>query len=291
MTLPIFAHISVWWKMIRPLNLLIIALTQISIRIFCVVAIDAPLVDWYNDIVFWKILGATLCVSAAGYIINDYYDIKIDLINKPKDVVIGKNIHRRGAILGHFFVNFIGLLLGFWANIWVGIICFFCEFFLWAYSSILKPLPLIGNVLVGFLTASSIWLLIIPYYFVNSKTYNIFIFGIFAFFITIVREIIKDMEDIKGDQAHSCKTLPIIWGIKRTKNVIYVFVSILIVILLSTYFSFGGFITLYFYIFIVPLLCIFMFLLNQALHKKEYHFLSVFCKMIMFLGILGMILI
>ncbi len=291
MTLPVFANVFVWWKMIRPTNLLIIALTQISVRVFCVIADNKSLPNWYEDFVFWKIVVATLCVAAAGYVINDYYDIKIDIINKPKEVVIGKQIHRRGAILGHFFINFIGLLFGFWANIIVGIVCFFCEFFLWAYSSILKPLPLIGNLMVGFLTAGAIWILTIPYITINTKTNNILIFGLFAFFITIIREIIKDMEDIKGDQMHHCKTLPIVLGMKKTKNIIYIFVFILIIILLSVYFTFGGFITLYFYIFIIPLLSIFIYLLKKAEHKKDYHFLSVFCKMIMFLGILGMILL
>ncbi|TAE76011.1 MAG: prenyltransferase [Bacteroidetes bacterium] len=291
MYLPIFANVFVWWKMIRPINLLIIVLTQISIRIFCVISKDNSLPNWYEDVIFWKIVAATLCVAAAGYVINDYYDIKIDIINKPKDVVIGKKIHRRGAILGHFCINFIGLLFGFSADIKIGIICFFCEFFLWAYSSILKPLPLVGNVLIGFLTGSSIYILSIPYDDNNIKSNSILVFSVFAFFITIVREIIKDMEDIKGDEMHQCKTLPIVLGIQKTKNIVYVFTISLILLLFSVYFSFSGFIALYFCIFIIPLLFVFMYLLNKAIHKQEYHFLSIFAKMIMFLGILGMILI
>jgi 4-hydroxybenzoate polyprenyltransferase len=283
--LPILAHFSIWWKMIRFKNLLIILLTQILSRIFLINSQEySPF--WFTDVVFWAICGATICVAAAGYIINDYYDSKIDTINKPDKVLIGKYVHRRGAILVHFSLNFLGLLLGFWANIWVGIVCFLCEFFLWAYSSMLKPTALAGNVMVGFLTAGSLWIFIIPY---SNSSHYIGIFGMFALFISIIREIIKDMEDVKGDKEFGCKTLPIIWGIRKTKIILYIFNAILITLLLSTYFTLSFYLVVYFYSVLIPSLLIFIFFIQKADKKADFSFLSNLCKIIMILGVLGMV--
>src|SRR5688572_15521391 len=139
---------------------------------------------------------STIIIAAAGYIINDYYDVKIDYINKPERVVIGRNIPRRYAILFHVLLSGAGILLAFFLSWRIVAVNVVSVFLLWLYSNNLKRLPFIGNLTVAFLTGLSVWMLEIYYRTGNSL---VLIYASFAFFMTLVREIIKDMEDLKGD--------------------------------------------------------------------------------------------
>src|SRR5690606_34862812 len=104
------------------------------------------------DINLLLLVLSTLLIAAAGYIINDYYDVKIDYINKPKRVVVGRILKRRGVMVAHTILNFMGILIGFYLSIWVGIISVGSAFMLWWYSNQLKRLPFIGNFFIAVLT-------------------------------------------------------------------------------------------------------------------------------------------
>lgn len=264
-------------------NLLIIAIAQYFTVAFLV---DRSLVlDWH----LFALSCSTVIIAAAGYIINDYYDVKIDLINKPERVVVGRGVSRRYAILLHTVLSVSGVFLGFILDWKIGVINFFSVFMLWVYSNLLKRLPFVGNFVVAFLTAGSIalpWLL----YPFAGKT-NILIYTLFAFFMTLVREIIKDMEDLKGDNTFGCKTLPIVWGLRKTKNLIYIltfcFISSVFLIdmlvepLPMSYFS----------IFLFAPVAWLTIRLVRADTKKDFYKLSQLCKLIMVLGIFSMALI
>ncbi|MFM8739783.1 MAG: geranylgeranylglycerol-phosphate geranylgeranyltransferase [Cytophagales bacterium] len=231
---------------------------------------------------------ATVFIAAAGYIINDYYDIKIDLINKPERVVIGKTITRRYAILFHTVISVTGVVLGFLINWKIGVINFVSAFLLWLYSNNLKRQPLIGNVLVSLLTALSVFVLVFLY---EQFHVLVFVYALFAFFMTLIREVVKDMEDVKGDNTFGCKTLPIVWGIRRTKVLLYVLIAILscVVVLLDFYQL--NIPLIYF----VPMLFLPMAFLMVRLvvadTKLQFYQLSQLCKLIMLLGIVSMIFI
>jgi 4-hydroxybenzoate polyprenyltransferase len=228
---------------------------------------------------------ATLMVAAGGYIINDYYDVKIDLINKPQRVVIGKSITRRYAILFHTLLSLGGVLLGLFLSWKIAALNFVSATLLWWYSNNLKRQPFVGNLVVALLTGIAIWLVDSLY-----KTGHLLIvtYASFAFFITLIREIIKDMEDLKGDQTFGCQTLPIVWGMRKTKQVIYVILTIflLTVLLLNLYFD--NLPTNYFLLFLfVPMLW-FVVRLVAADTKRDFAWLSSFCKLILLLGIFSM---
>ncbi|MFM8832246.1 MAG: geranylgeranylglycerol-phosphate geranylgeranyltransferase [Cytophagales bacterium] len=231
---------------------------------------------------------ATVFIAAAGYIINDYYDIKIDLINKPERVVIGKTITRRYAILFHTVISVTGVVLGFLINWKIGVINFVSAFLLWLYSNNLKRQPLIGNVLVSLLTGLSVFVLVFLY---EQFHVLVFVYALFAFFMTLIREVVKDMEDVKGDNTFGCKTLPIVWGIRRTKVLLYVLIAILscVVVLLDFYQL--NIPLIYF----VPMLFLPMAFLMVRLvvadTKLQFYQLSQLCKLIMLLGIVSMIFI
>ena len=143
-----------------------------------------------------------MAVAAAGYIINDYYDVKIDYINEPDRVVIGKNITRRFAILFHVLLSLLGILIGAYLSWSVTALNVVSVFLLWLYSNSLKRLPFVGNLTVALLTGAAVYSVDILY---RSGNALIGVYAVFAMFITLVREIIKDIEDLKGDNTFGCR--------------------------------------------------------------------------------------
>jgi 4-hydroxybenzoate polyprenyltransferase len=272
------------FRLTRFWNLAIIALAQYFTAYFLFNQRQAV----FTDIWLFLLSGSTILIAAAGYIINDYYDIKIDLINKPDRVVIGKTITRRFAILFHTVISFFGVAAGLLINWKVGALNFACAFLLWLYSNNLKRLPLIGNVVVAFLTGLSIFMLVFLY---NQYLPFVVVYSLFAFFMTLIREVVKDMEDMKGDTTFGCKTLPIVWGIRKTKSFVYVIVVIFSILVLWLDYRELKISWIYF----IPLLflpmSVLVFRLIKADTKKEFYQLSQLCKIIMLLGIISMVFI
>ena len=279
--------IAAFFRLVRLNNLLIIVVTQYMARVFLV----GPKTEWISYIFDFKqflLVFATVCIAAAGYIINDYFDIKIDLVNKPREVIIGKIIKRRWAILSHQILNFVGISIGFYLGLKVFIINVFAVSALWFYSERFKRQAFIGNFVVAFLTAFSLIVLAV-YYKQNEMLVNIY--ALFAFSISLIREIIKDMEDIRGDARYGCRTLPIIWGIRRTKILLYVFIVIFVSILFFMAYSLHN---QYLIMIFSGSIIVFTWLINKlywADRKKDFTLLSRICKIIMLGGIASMIFV
>lgn len=269
-------------KLTRFWNLMIIGFAQ-YFTAGCLIGTHT-LTDWR----LFLLTSTTIMIAAAGYIINDYYDVKIDLVNKPDRVVIGKTITRRYAILFHSALSTTGVFLGFLLSWKIAVINFFSAFFLWLYSNQLKRQPFIGNLVVAMLTGISVQVVDVLY---QSNNPLIFIYSIFAFFMTLVREIIKDMEDLKGDHTFGCKTLPIVWGLRRTKFIIYVILAIFSITVLTLNEIYSQLPLLYFLLFLFPPLLWLLFRLIRADTVKDFARLSSFCKIIMVMGIVSMFFI
>jgi len=269
-------------RLTRFWNLVIIGMSQYFAAIFL---IDRELLfDWR----LFLLASSTAIIAGAGYIINDYYDIKIDLINKPERVVIGKSITRRYALFFHSVLSLVGVALGFLLGWKVGVIHFLSVFLLWWYSNSLKRQPFIGNFVVAWLTSISIVLVNILYDLTNPL---VVIYALFAFFMTLIREIVKDMEDLKGDNTFGCKTLPIIWGIRKTKWIIYVLLVLLgaSVVLLNE--GYSQLPLSYFLIFLYIPLGLLLVRLIRADTRKDFYWLSQWCKIIMLFGVVSMVFI
>jgi 4-hydroxybenzoate polyprenyltransferase len=266
-------------RLTRAGNLFIIALSQYFTAAMLINA--STIRDWR----LFVLSLSTVLIAAGGYIINDYYDIKIDLVNKPERVVIGKGITRRYAILFHSVLSIAGVLLGFFVNWRISIINFFCVFLLWWYSNELKRHPFIGNVVVALMTAIAVMMVDALF---HTGNLLIVIYASFAFFMTLIREIIKDMEDLKGDHTFGCRTLPIIWGFRKTKFLIYGIMAIFSISVMLLNFYFTRLPEYYFLIFLFPLLVVLLIRLIRADTKKDFAWLSGFCKIIMLLGIFSL---
>lgn len=266
-------------RLTRFWNLLIIGLAQYCTAGFLIST------ETIFDIRLFLLSTSTILIAAAGYIINDYYDVKIDLINKPERVIIGKGITRRYALLFHTLLSVTGVAIGFLLNWKIGVTNFICAFLLWLYSNALKRLPFVGNLTVALLTGLSIFIVNLLY---PPMVVLVSIYSLFAFFITMVREIIKDLEDLRGDDTFGCKTLPIVWGIRGTKFFTYFLLAlfVLLVIVLHqwstplpiNFFSWSLF---------LPIVMLVGWLV-RADTRRDFYQLSQFCKVIMLAGILSM---
>lgn len=265
-------------------NLIILALAQYFTVLF-LIAPESQL-EYITDIKLFFLSLSTILIAAAGYIINDYYDVKIDYINKPERVIVGKVLKRRVVMASHTIINLIGIALGFIVSPWIALINFGSALLLWLYSNQLKRLPFVGNIVVAFLAGLSIYILEIYY-----DTNNIFIiaYALFAIGYTLIREVVKDIEDLKGDQTFGCKTIPVVYGIRKTKIMLYVF-SIFFALKLSLMINWISS-TMFVWLIIgnAIALAIISYMLFAADTKKQFHQLSTFTKVIMLIGILTMV--
>ncbi|WP_421828998.1 geranylgeranylglycerol-phosphate geranylgeranyltransferase [Larkinella sp.] len=283
-TPPFYVYILGFLRLIRVQNLLIIVGTQYFARITLI----GPRDDWTGLLLEPKLFLlslSTVLIAAAGYIINDYFDIKIDLINKPDRVIIGRYLKRQIAMGLHQGMNFLGVVIGFYLSKWVFVVNVLSVTLLWFYSSNFKRQPFIGNFIVALLTALSLIVLAVFY---RQQVDLLLIYALFSFVITLVREIIKDMEDVKGDARFGCRTLPIVWGLRRTKQLLYSIIAAFILSLFTIAHSLQN--EQLFWMFVILLVPIawLVYRLVRADTKRDFAYLSSHCKLIMLIGVVSM---
>ncbi|HCM76439.1 MAG TPA: prenyltransferase [Cytophagales bacterium] len=277
-----FLFFKALFRLTRFWNLIIIGIAQYFTAYFLV---------GYDTLTDWRLLllsVSTMMIAAAGYIINDYYDVKIDLINKPERVVIGKSITRRYAIFFHTVLSLSGVAVGLLLSWQIALVNFMSAFLLWLYSNNLKRQPFIGNFAIGLLTAFSVLVVNLLYQPFNSL---ILIYALFALAMTLVREIIKDMEDWKGDNTFGCKTIPIIWGLRKTKLLLYVLLILFTALVIMVNTIYVGLPIYYFIAFLFLPLGYLVARLIRADTIRDFARLSSLCKLILLLGIISMSLV
>lgn len=275
------------FSLIRLPNLVIIGLCQVLVQV-CLLQPQVPIAEVLQNQNFYLLLLATFCVAAAGYIINDYYDVKIDAINKPKRLVVGKGVNRRQAMVAHLLLSAIGVLVGFTLSYAVGFINAGAVLLLWGYSAQLKKMLLLGNLTIAFLSATMLLVVSVN---VGADNKAVWAYALFAFIISLIREIIKDMEDVKGDASFGCRTLPIVTGIPGSKWMLYalmvIFYATVVSAIIYRYHDvlFGLYMV---FLVMVPSLFFLRYIVT-ADRKKDFSRLSGWCKSIMLMGILSML--
>jgi 4-hydroxybenzoate polyprenyltransferase len=231
---------------------------------------------------------STVLVAAAGYIINDYFDVKIDQVNKPEEVIIGRFIRRRHAMFAHQILNVSAAVISFTVSFKVFVVNVIAMTVLWFYASIFKKKPFIGNFLVAGLTASSLVVMAV-YYTENDLLINIY--AVFAFGITLIREIIKDIEDTRGDKKFGSATLPIIWGIRKTKYLLFFFMAGFIATVVFMGWTLENKnLNIAFLLLGIPFIYL-AFQVYFADRKLHFSKLSTWIKLIMVFGILSMVVV
>lgn len=238
-----------FFRLIRPINLLVIVLTMYGIRVFFIPYLSEDVLlkrsHPHEALDYFLLVFSTVLIAAAGNIINDYFDVKADRINKPNKLIIGKHIKPRWAIVSHWTLNFIAFSIACyltWAyeTFWYVFIHLLSINVLWFYSMYFKRRFLIGNLFIAALTGLVPLLcgihflgLTTPFHSanfmsdfkeganwisqLNLKIFFVVALAFFASCLNLVREIVKDMEDVEGDQLLKAKTIPIILGISRAR--------------------------------------------------------------------------
>lgn len=290
-------QLSAFLNLIRWKNLLLIVYTQLVIKysFFTSFSTETNL----TTIQFITLVLAVLFITAAGYIINDIYDIEADKINKPQKLVVTKYISVETAKKLYMYINTIGISLGVLISLSIqkpslSFIFIVATLLLYYYSKKLKSLPLIGNFTVASLVTLNVFILVL-FDLNNSIISNnnfvlttILIVSFFAFCINLIREIVKDIEDINGDYTFNMNTLPILLGRKRTKyiaTILSVFPLIILVLFVAFYSDEFRFASAYTIIFIILPLLYITLKLPKTSSKKGFHKLSNILKIVMFLGI------
>jgi 4-hydroxybenzoate polyprenyltransferase len=290
--------IATYFKLIRWKNLLLITYLYILIKYLLFKTLGTE--TYLNNFQFLLLLIAVICITAAGYIINDIYDVKTDLINKPSKVIISKFISHEKGLQWYKITNVIGIILGVGLSINIekptaAFIFLSTSLLLYFYAKKLKSLPIIGNLTVSVLTAFSVLLLpLFEFNFLIKSEIQQSIFklvcllAIFAFFLNLIREIIKDIEDIDGDYSLKMNTLPILIGRYRSKLFaagLCLFPLLLLVYIITNYSNTYTLTVLYLLFFtFIPLLYT-MLKIRSIKSKKEFHKISNYLKAIMFLGV------
>ena len=304
--------VGAFLKMIRLPNLFFIALTQILFHIAVLHTILLPLgtrpsIDSWN---FILLVVSSVLIAAAGYIINDYFDINIDQINKPTANVVDKIVSRRWAMAWHFVLSGVGILLSAWVawrtGFWYILLGnFMCVLLLFGYSVSLKRKLLFGNILISLLTAWVILVIGLAEFtspvLTSSKIVEAsgkiirlsLLYAGFAFISSLIREAIKDIEDLQGDERYGCRTMPIVWGVNAAKVYIAVWLVVILALLVILQVYVARFewwwAMVYSIVFIIGPFVLIFFQLYKAKDQKDYHRLSNWTKLVMLTGILSMI--
>lgn len=308
-----------FFKLIRWPNLLFIAITQ---WLFYFAVVDSIQLQTttisaaypYNHLLFYLLIVSSIMIAAGGYIINDYFDIQIDTINKPERVVVDRIVKRRWAIAWHILLSLLGVLgslyISYKTGTWIILIAnIFCVLLLWFYSTTFKKKLLAGNIIISALTA---WVIVVVYFFAGAGVLNYngwhegsysfdirklfkftMLYAGFAFIVSLVREVIKDLEDMHGDAQYNCKTMPVEWGVPATKVFtavwIVVCIALLAVIQLYAWQTGWWFSAAYsMMLIILPLLYI-LRELYRAVIPTDYQRLSKLVKLVMLTGIMSML--
>jgi len=301
-----------FFKLIRYQNLLFLALTQLLLQQLIV----SPLLQKYGfeyiaaDTTIFLLITATVCITAAGYVINDYFDLKIDRINKPEKVLIGTVFSKQQAMLMHQVITAIGIITGLilaynLQSFTLAFLFIVIPGLLWFYSASYKRQFAIGNVIVALMAASSVLIVGISSVAELKCNYADLVyqtpipaeiyswiggFAAFSFLLTLMRELVKDLQDREGDSEVECRTMAIVWGEFKTKLVVYLLGASCIAFLIfanQQLIPFEGTLTFKYILFgmIVPLL-VFGYLLQTAHQPSAYKIASRMLKYIMLIGVL-----
>lgn len=275
------------FSVVRGYNVLVIALAQYLTSIY-ILAPDSSVTSILFDPYLFCIVAASAIAIASGYIINSFYDAEKDLINRPTKTLLDRFVSQRFKLTTYFVLNFVSVIFASYVS-FRSVVFFSAYIFgIWFYSHKLKRMAFIGNVV-------SATLAIAPFFaiFVYYKNFQlvIFVHAVFLFLIILIRELVKDLQNIKGDLVQNYKTIPVVYGERSSKIIITMFtlLSFVPAYLLIARFEVGH-MYLFFYACIF-LLLIFLFILWRSSTKTHYVVLHNILKLIIVSGVLSILLI
>lgn len=275
-----FKNWKYYWLLMRPMNLGIVALTQL------IFILHGSEYSWDNirfPEIVWMVM-AVMLTAAAGYVINDIFDIEEDLVNVPELRIVAKHVSIKNSKVFYAALVVLSLICAFMSSYTLGFLCLAIGVMLYYYSSDLKGTTLWGNLLVSFITGAVV--------FTSSRAvYTIFDgyfaeYAFLAFLISMPREIVKDIEDIEGDKTQEYQTFPIVYGAKKAIYLSLVFMGLVFASVLYLMLRHGNMMyDIYSSVFVLlPLVILGIYMLSASA-KKHYSRISMFLKILMVTGL------
>lgn len=275
------------FSVVRGYNILIIVLAQYLTAVY-ILAPHLPLGKVLFDLNLLMLVLASAAAIAGGYIINSFYDSEKDLINRPRKTMLDRLVSQNTKLSGYFILNFLSVIVASYVSFRAVIFFSIYIFAIWFYSHKLKKFLFIGNITAAILA-------VIPFFavFIYYRNFNsvIFVHATFLFLLIAIRELIKDLENIKGDLAQNYKTIPVVYGAPLAKRMITVLsiATLVPAFLLLVNFNIGH--MCYYFYGSIAMLIIFVVGLWKSSKKRHYVALHNILKFIIVAGVFSIVLI
>lgn len=275
------------FSVVRGYNILILVLAQYLTASF-IIAPQLPLREVvFDDNLFFLVL-ATAAVVAAGYIINNFYDSEKDLINRPQKTLLDRFVSQRTKLSVYFILNLLGIFFASYVSFRTVVFFSIYIFMIWFYSHRIKKILFFGNLVASILTITPFFAIFL--YYKNFESV-IFVHAAFLYLIIVMRELVKDLENMKGDLALGYRTIAVVYGENLSKFLLtgLTITSLIPVYFLIFHYEIGNMI--YYFFSTIFLLFIFLLFLFFNHSKWQYLFLHNLLKFIIVAGIFSILLI
>ena len=276
------------FSVVRGYNILILFIAQYLASIY-ILAPEKPLREVLFDVNLFVLVIACTFAIASGYLINNFYDAEKDLINRPHKTLLDNYISQKTKLAIYFILNFLSVILASYVSFKAVIFFSLFIFFLWLYSHKLKKYPFIGTLVASILAITPFFAVFVYY---HNFDMVIFVHATFLFLIISIRELTKDLENLKGDLTQDYHTIPVVYGVKFSKFILSLLVALTLVptlILISNKFEIGY--MHYYFLLSFILMIIFLFFLWKSSSKLQYTLLHNLLKLIIVIGVFSILLI
>ena len=275
------------FSVVRGYNVLVIGVAQYLASVY-IMAPDIPVKDVILDPNLFAIVAASALAIASGYIINNFYDAEKDLINRPRKSMLDRQVSQRFKLTTYFVLNFLSAVFASYVSFKA--VMFFSAYIfgIWFYSHKLKRIAFVGNIISALLAITPFFAVFIYY---SNFQLVIFVHAVFLFLLIFIREMVKDLENMKGDLVYDYKTVPVLYGERTSKRI----VSLLVVLaLLSAWLLIKKFeigLMDYFFYGAILVLTLFLLLLWRSDSRGQYLMLHNTLKFIIVAGVFSILLI
>ncbi len=270
---------------VRIHNIFLLLLAQYLTSIFILSSSESWKIIFDKDL-FLVILCSTICIIS-GFIINDYYDTKKDSINTPIKFKLGESVNDRTKLFLYFFLNLLVVLVS--SLISVRAIVFFSIyiFFIWFYSHKLRKLVFLGNLFYSILTITPFFAILLYF---KKIEFIIIAYALFLFFILLLKDIVKDMKNLKGDFSANYKTIPVVFGESFAKTLVSLLSIINIFLILNLFLNFNSGFMYFYYFLALAVMVYFMFKLYHSKSTAQYLFLHNLLRFLITAGVFSIVL-
>lgn len=275
------------FSVVRGYNIGLVVLAQYLTSIF-ILAHDTSMIEVLLDPSLFVLVLATVGAIASGYIINNFYDQEKDLINRPQKSILDHMVSQKTKLSLYFVINILALLFSSLISLRAGLFFAGYMFYIWFYSHKIKKQPVLGNLTSALLSITPFFAILLYF-----KNYNllIFVFGFYLFLILAIRELVKDLENIKGDLTLNYKTVPVVYGEKATKLMMSILIALncLVSVLLVFYFELR--LMHSFFIGATVYLILLLFMIWNAQRQQDYNRIHNFLKLLILAGVFSILLL